>query len=420
MGTWLKAITFLILIATEISAQGMWNEFEFSYESSNVLANFEIENLKNIILNDDDYSDPEIYLAASEYLYYYHKDIEKDFLLVNLNTVVNQTLEFPYDDFSWNKFYSDTYIKGLLGDESAIANMISIVQSYPYGYIKDFAIQRLAEAGIRDHYTYVKDNYLSNKLLRGTLFLYGKDIRYTDEVKSIFVAELKSMDPSDWIEITSLSDLIGALDKQLQIDLLNNYFETSSGDLRYNYFTEMNFIDREGQLDRTLFALNNERDENFRAQYFPNSSGGLGLKLYSERYYEPAFVYSLQQVPLEPGSLTFARRTAFMNELKPPQPDSIISINEMLEKLTTYIVECYSYEWIGNEIYKNELLDKISNAKKYLDENNLTDCFNEINSFQKSVEEVHSGAKRNNAEAVSVAGYKFLYHYAQYILDRLN
>ena len=420
MGTCLKAIALIILISTEISAQGMWNEFEPSIESFMFLDDFELDSLKSIILNDNDESDFNIYIAATEYIYFNHRTTEKEFLLEHLKTSPRKTDNSINDYFSWHKYYSDTYIKGLLGDTNAIENMISIAQNGPDSWNKERAIWRLAETGIYNYYALVKDQYLKTRSNRIVFSLYGRDSRYKDEVHTILLAELKSMNSNNWSEIIHFSFFIGELNQQMQIDLLNNYFELSEGELSWNYFKVFEAIDKNGQPERSLFALQNELNDNFRGQYIPDPKELLVDKWYSELYLEPAFVHSLQQVPMEPGSLTFARRTAFMNGLKPPQPDSTDSINDMLDQITNYTDQCYQYEWIGNKNFKNELIEKISNAKKYLDENNLTDCFNEINSFQKSVEEVHSGAKRNNAEAVSVAGYKFLYHYAQYILDRLN
>ncbi len=104
---------------------------------------------------------------------------------------------------------------------------------------------------------------------------------------------------------------------------------------------------------------------------------------------------------------------------KPARSESTISTLIMLDTLTSYTNQCYNYEWLKDEAYKNDLLNKLTDAKNKLTAGDSTGCRTEMAAFQNSVNQVYQDSAGSYPKYVSDAGYKFMYHYAQYILDRL-
>jgi hypothetical protein len=103
-----------------------------------------------------------------------------------------------------------------------------------------------------------------------------------------------------------------------------------------------------------------------------------------------------------------------------PSPEATsIEVSIMLDTLTSYTNQCYSYEWLKSEVFKNELLNIITSAKNHLNSNDSLSCRNDVASLQNSVNQVYSDSAGSYPKYVSNEGYKFLYYYAQYILDRL-
>ncbi len=419
MGTCLKAITFLILISAEISAQGMWYEYwldNFSHSFGNGKT---VGELKSIIINDDIDSSYMDYSAAATYLFYKYRDTEKKFLYENLKIKLYTTHSIPEQYSLWKKYNTAAFIKGLLGDKEGISMMTIIAES---GFGKLEAIRRLAEAGIYNYYDIVKEKYFENDSYGVYTFsFYGNDKRYNAEVR--YLLEAKARAQSNYIDIAKWANYIANFNHDLYIQIFDDHFEKSTGEEKYDTFFHLGSIDGKGQPARTLIGLENEADDTFRAKYIPRFSSIWDANLRTKLYLAPSFVYSLQQIPMEPGSLTFARRTAFMNELKPPQPDSTISMNTMLDQLASYCNECLNYKWVSDDEYKSMLLGKISNTKKYFEGNNLIECLNEISSFQKSIEEGTFGVKHTMKKVAPVNIFtKFLctIYIRSYILDRLK
>jgi hypothetical protein len=109
----------------------------------------------------------------------------------------------------------------------------------------------------------------------------------------------------------------------------------------------------------------------------------------------------------------------YMNHFFVRKPDSTVSISVLFDTLTSYTNQSYDFEWLKDETYKTELLSKITNAKNYLNSEDSTNCAIEIKIFQNRVNEVYSDSSGSYPKYVNNEGYKFLYYYSQYILDRL-
>jgi hypothetical protein len=149
--------------------------------------------LKSIILNPN--SESYEYERAAGELYYFFRYSKKDQILSILNTKIDSTVEdsalryFKKMEF-WAKIYTDTYIRGLMGDLSAVGKMDSLARFCPNSMTRNKAVLKMSELGVYDYFEYVKEKYFSeSKNLYKMIFArYGKDPRYRDEV----IAELEN------------------------------------------------------------------------------------------------------------------------------------------------------------------------------------------------------------------------------------
>jgi len=101
------------------------------------------------------------------------------------------------------------------------------------------------------------------------------------------------------------------------------------------------------------------------------------------------------------------------------EPDSNITNIDLLDTLFSFTKQCYNVMWLKDEAYKTELLNKLTNAKTKLTSGDSLGCRTEVVAFQNSVAQVYADSAGSYPKYVSEEGYKFLYYYSGYILDRL-
>ncbi len=102
-----------------------------------------------------------------------------------------------------------------------------------------------------------------------------------------------------------------------------------------------------------------------------------------------------------------------------PYPDLTTTVESMLDTLRNYTTQSYSFDWLKDEAYKNELSNKIGLAKNYLLSNDSLSCRTEIELFRNSVAQIYQDSTGSYPNYISDAGYKFMYYQADYILERL-
>jgi hypothetical protein len=413
VGTILKGFVISIILSIQIAAQGMWHEYSLDNYSYSFGKNKTLQELKDIIINDNVDSSPTNYSSAAKYLFYEYRNTESQFLLENLKITLDSTLSFPQRYSQFDKLYTVAFIRGLLGDKDGISMMTTIAESGLRYSLE--AIRRLAEAGIYNYYSEVKEKYLQNEKNGAYLYsLYGNDKRYYDEVRSSL--EEKARAQTNYIDIAYWANYIANFDHDLYIKIFDDHFERSTGKEKYDTFFHLGCIDRDRQPERTIFGLINEPNDSLRAEYIPFPSSILESNLGTYRYLEPAFVNSLQKISIDTSSWTYRIKRNFIRELKPYPPDNSSTILQMLDKLTYYIDECEKYRWIGENEFAIKLLGFLTKARKYLITSNSAMYKNELVSFQKTVDDVYNKV-RGDDFFLTIEGYRFLFHYSQYILD---
>jgi len=203
--------------------------------------------------------------------------------------------------------------------------------------------------------------------------------------------------------------------------LLNNYFVNKIGAERYEYFFELGIIDKDGQPERSMFALQNEVNDTFRVEYLPTPYKVLNWRDVSKRYLEPNFVNFLNGLNIsDPTSLTYQRKEFFLLTFVPVPPDSTKPINELLDNLYSYVDSVLTYDWLGDLQFKDDLQSILQSAKTNLLAGDSLACAIDVKSFQDSVDNVFKDSLNADPRFVTIEGWKFLYWNAQYILNRLH
>ena len=259
-----KIILIYIFCITNSVSQSLWL-YDYGY---NARYNYEVGNLtedslKSIVVNDNWMQSSELYSGAVSRLYYFYKDTEAQFLINNLNTEIDSSIPKFMISSEWNKFYTDAYILGLLGSTAAIDKMREIANDGKNSY-RLYAISHLAEAGVYDYYDFLKSEYYGGNKDPYILFLfslYSRNENYRDGIKTILINEVYS--ESDYNGVISKAGYLGFI-PGAEVEILDEYFRNKTGKERYNYFRDLSIYDKDGQPERSMFALQNEPNDTFQ------------------------------------------------------------------------------------------------------------------------------------------------------------
>jgi len=421
MKYFIKIFFAYFFILTNVSAQSLWLvDYGYDAQCNYLVENLSEDSLENIILTNDWGQSALLYECAVTRLYYFHKETEGQFLLNNLNTQIDSTTTPLWAISSeWNKFYTDAYILGLLGSPIAIEKMRVIANDANNSY-RLYAIGHLAEAGVYDYYNFLKSEYYSGNEDPYILFLlslYSQNESYKDEIKNILRNEVYS--ESDYFGVISkahnLSFIPGA-----EVEILDEFFRNKTGKERFDYFRDLGFYDKDGQVERSMFALQNEPNDTFRVEYLPSPDMVISWNSISKRYLEPMFVNFLNGLNVtDPSSMTYQRKEYFLIAFVPVPPDSESQIIDLLDNLYNYVDSVSYYNWLRANDFSDQLKATIITAKTKLQNGDSVACAVKVKAFQDDVDNVYKDSLNTDPRFVTLEGWKFLYWNAQYILDRL-
>ncbi|MCZ7610247.1 MAG: hypothetical protein M5U17_08755 [Ignavibacterium sp.] len=417
----IKIFFACLIFFINVSAQSLWL-FDYGYNGqfNHLVENLSVDSLKNIILFDDWNQSPLLYEGAVTRLYYFHKETESQFLLNNLNTEIDSIAVPEWAiNLEWDKYYTDAYILGHLGSPTAIDKM-RVIANDENNYYRLRAIGHLAETDIYDYYNFLKSEYYGGNEDPYILFLlslYSRNESYKDEIKNILRNEVYS--ESDYFGVISkahnLSFIPGA-----EVDILDEFFRSTTGKERYDYFFHIGIYDKDGQPERSMFALQNEVNDTFRVEYLPTPYKILSWSSISKRYLEPKFVNFISNLIIsDTNSATYQVRKYFLQTYTPIKPDSITPSNDLLNNLYNYVDSVSAYTWLGDLTFTNELKSILTTAKTNLQNGDSLACRVQVKAFQDLVDSVYKDSLNTDPRFVTIEGWKFLYWNAQYILDRL-
>ena len=412
----LKLCVLLIslFISDILFAQLNWGPIKPNqYEMSFIWKDTSLIGLRNIILDNN--SDPMKYLAAAKYLAYYHKESEQQFLLDNLNTQIDSTNTPDKIYWSWSKFYTDKLIRGYLGDSNAIAGMDTIFRNQqPFNNFKEQAIANLAEIGIfnREYFDYSKTKL---KLL---LPYYAYLNEYKEEIKTIYLNDINNAQDNTEIHFI-LTYRLSRVDKEAAIQICWDKINQTSGVERQTFFYDLLSINPENEIQYTKQILLLEQDEYYRHKYFPDIIM-INLGLRSTKFLSLDWVSFLEDYKNQESSeIILSMIDSFRKNFYPQKPDSSATILEMIDHLINMTDSVFIYGWIGDMIFKDELINYVQNARTKLQGTDSLGCGEEIRLYKNILYQVYKDSLNPDSRFVNIEGLNFLYWNAQYILDRL-
>lgn len=122
------------------------------------------------------------------------------------------------------------------------------------------------------------------------------------------------------------------------------------------------------------------------------------------------YVLDYQNSEIDPENK--ATLNFLINDYKPPKPSSTTSPLAMLDELITLTDSVYKYNWITNKGIYISLSQKLENAKKNLEKGDDKSAKNVLEAFRNEVE-------AQKEKHITIDGYKLLYYYSGYIIERL-
>ena len=362
------------------------------------------------------------YKVAAFYLAYKYKNIEKQWLLNNLNTQLISDRSNPLYGIYLKKYTTDQIIRGYLGDNSAIPGLIAAIDSMDYLTDKLIADRYLAEAGIYVNYDIVNNAFLNSKyqdIALNGLWLYANSPNYKNEVEDLFKQSIMNSTESD--RVSTLSSYLYTINDSLTLSLINQKFNEFSGTNKLNLFYELNAIDPLHQPQRSIQAIPSESNAELRYDYIPFYPSIKSGQI-SKNYLQPNFINFLSNWFAHESSSDIRTNISwFLHDFKPPNPiesENLPILNEIDTLFKTIDTVTYYY-WMGDLEFKAELQLNIQSAKTSLQNGDSLACRSKIKSFQDTVDLVYADSLNPDPRFVTLEGWKFLHWNAQYILDRL-
>jgi len=410
----------LIIIILTIFFSNIYSQSLWQIHITSIPKDTSKDSLKSIILNE--YSIPYDYENAAFYLAYYYQETESQWLFENLNTSPFLDQSTPLYLLEFDKYVIDQIVKGYLGDQSAIPNLQAAIDSMDYIVDKIMADRYLAEGGVYNNFNLVKTAFLDTNYrvyaLQG-LWTYANSTSYRDEVISLF--EQAILNSNEANDVSSYAGYLYWIDKNLTLELLDEKFEEFTSWNKQSLFIELYKFDPDNQPRRSMWAIPLEPDESLRAYYipfFPSIASGVFPKV----YLQPFWINFLRDwYEVETSDNIKDDIIWFIYDFRPLETEGELemTIIEKIDKLYQQVDSMYSYSWLSDSQFKNELQKVLQSAKTNLLADDSLDCRADIKSFQDSVDYVYADSLSSDPRFITIEGWKFLYWNVQYILDRL-
>ena len=404
-----------LLLLNKANAQSLWELGVSTFDIIGVKGDTTLANLYNILQTDSLKYTLE-FKSAALLLAVYDGQTAKDFILERINYWIDQNDQF----FNWNDYFSYQLIKGYFGESSAILGMDSIVEYSNNPSLQINAISYLVEAGQFNYFGLVKDIFNNQKFTISGISLlsqYGFNPVFREEVINLLSGVVR--DSSDYYKVTYAARNLAELDKDYTVELLEQRFFESVGYIRYNYFKELDILNPQNQMERSIWVIPKELDDELRSDYIPFLFEG-DPDLSMRGYLSPRWInFIMDWLNVETYNVALFHIHSSLEDFQPAKPDSFIQIGDMIDSLVILADTVKSYAWLGDIQFKNELQSILQSAKTNLQNGDSLACRVKIKEFQDSVDFVYKDSLNTDPRFVTIEGWKFLYWNAQYILDRL-
>ena len=263
----------------------------------------------------------------------------------------------------------------------------------------------------RRHYIYEYLESNNQYIDLGTLFLLLKILDYDkNDIQAknyvILFAKQAELEHQRWFAISQLYSIY-------KDELIDFFIERENLDL--DWTTRDLIIDRILSNYETLKIHEALRD---RLSKEVNDQVKLTLEKLLLRKYSTIEDYLLAERVLPSVKDTFYY-SCYYSELDcfEVSGDGITQVTIMLDTLSYYTTKCISLSWLGNNDFSVQLKNIISEAQQKIISGDSLGTAVKIKQYQSLIERAR---KDSTAERfVTSDGYKFLYYYPQYILERL-
>ncbi len=418
-----QKIAILILLTTVLitftHGQRLWN-----FKNLNFFVDRDRNNLKMLMLKRDMVPFPRYELAtqAAKALSYLYGESEKDYIITNMQRWVDSIRVIDRDWF-WMYYFQLQYIKGFLGDQSAIIGMDSVIQYNDNRHLIDkmLAIELMAEAGQYNYFDIVRNAYTQNPFRAVvSIGLYGRDSRFRDESRSLIEQYIRSH-PEKAMLGAGVDELC-QFDRPYAVQLLDQLFHTTTGETRYQYFMALRRVDKEGQPERVMWVIPIEPDSNIRYEIMPWFDGdGTPGTNNSIRYLQPHFIkFAKDRMSVETANKILDDLYWIVSRFIPVPLPSNTSVLASLDTLISFKTQVASYGWVGDNAFVTELSNYLTNARSAFIAGDSTTCARQIFAFQSKVDEEYRDSLDGDTRTITLEGWKFLHYHSQYILERLS
>ncbi len=102
-----------------------------------------------------------------------------------------------------------------------------------------------------------------------------------------------------------------------------------------------------------------------------------------------------------------------------PHKNGNLSVVTLIDSLLSYHSQCTSFNWLGNNSFSEQLKPFLLDAKTKLANSDSLGAAIKIKQYQSAIVQAYQDPVTNTNQFVTLDGYKFLYHYPKYILERL-
>ncbi len=404
-----------LLILSKANAQSLWEMEVSTYHIVGVRGDTSAANLYNILQADSLKYTTEFNCAAI-LLAIYEGQTAKDFILERIASWGDKNDQF----FNWNSYFDYQRIKGYLGESSAILGMDSIVLYSSNLSLQINAISYLIEVGQLNYFNLAKgifNNQQDTNVGISLLSQYGLDPRFREEVINLLSGVVR--DSSDSYKVISAARNLAELDKNYTIELLEQRFFESDGFTRYNFFKELDVLDPQHQMERSIWVIPLELDDDLRSDYIPYLFEG-DIDFSISGYLSPMWINFIKNwFYVETNDVALFHIRSSLEDFQPARPDSTTPISDMIDSLLFILDTVKSYFWLGDLSFSNEIKNILTTAKTNLQNGDSLACRVQVKAFQDLVDNVYKDSLNTDQRFVTIEGWKFLYWNAQYILNRL-
>jgi len=110
---------------------------------------------------------------------------------------------------------------------------------------------------------------------------------------------------------------------------------------------------------------------------------------------------------------------SWFQEQEPIVINKDINAIQLTDSLIIYHTQCKSLNWLGDAIFSSQLQTLLNEARTKLNSGDSLGAAISVKQYQAIINTAYADSLNNNTKFVTADGYKFLYYYPQYILERL-